>query len=185
MLTSRLARVLALAIGLAGCSGLAVQSDWDPEADFSGFRSWAWIASSNEVSGHPLLKSPLLHERVRRAVEAELAARGYALVAADQADFRVGYHMSLDQKLDVYTIDRVYGYGRWGGFTYPETYVQEYQEGTLILDFVDARRGNLAWRGWASKPIYEQPSPEESETNVREAVAAILDRFPPQPGEKP
>jgi hypothetical protein len=186
MRTLRLAcRATAFGLALAlACSSLSVRSDWDPEADFSALRSWAWLEPSGEDPGHPLLRSPLLHDRVRRAVEAELAARGYEQAPAERADFRVGYHLSLEQKLDTYTIDHTYGYGRWGVWTYPETYVQEYQEGTLILDVVDARRGKLAWRGWASRPVYEQPSPEESERNVRKAVSAVLDRFPPKPGQR-
>jgi hypothetical protein len=185
MRITRFASILVAALALgSGCSNVHVETDWDPEADFAALRTWAWLEHASQETDHPLLKSPLLHERVQRAVEDELGMRGYRQVSANQADFRVGYHMSLEQKLDVLTIDRMYGYGRWGGWTYPETYVTEYQEGTLILDVVDARRGKLAWRGWAARPIYEQPSPEESEKNIREAVAAILERYPPKPGEK-
>jgi hypothetical protein len=178
---------LAAAIALltaSACAPFHVQSDWDPQADFSTLRTWDWLDQAEEEPGHPLLQSPLLHDRIRRAVEDELARRGHPKAVDAAPDFRVGYHLSLEQKLDVYTIDRTYGYGRFGTWTYPETYVDEYQEGTLILDVVDARRRKLAWRGWASRPIYEQPSPEESERNVREAVAAILAKFPPPAGER-
>jgi hypothetical protein len=178
-------RIAAVALLLAvACATFHVESDWDPEADFSTLRTWDWLDQAEQEPGHPLLRSPLLHERIRRAVEDELVRRGHPKATGGRPDFRVGYHLSLEQKLDVYTIDRTYGYGRFGAWTYPETHVNEYQEGTLILDVVDARRGKLAWRGWASRPVYEQPSPEESERNAREAVAAILEKFPPPPGER-
>ena len=53
-----------------------------------------------------------------------------------------------------------------------------------LLGAPEGQTVKLAWRGWAARPIYEQPSPEESEKNIREAVAAILERYPPKPGEK-
>lgn len=182
-MNARLAAAIALLAAWA-CAPFHVQSDWDPQTDFSALRTWDWLDQAEEEPGHPLLRNPLLHDRIRRAVEDELVRRGHPRAAGGAPDFRVGYHLSLEQKLDVYTIDRTYGYGRFGTWTYPETHVDQYQEGTLILDVVDVRHGKLAWRGWASRPVYEQPSPEESERNVREAVAAILAKFPPPAGER-
>ena len=78
MRITRFAPVLVAALALAaGCSNVRVETDWDPEADFQAFRTWAWIEHASQETDHPLLKSPLLHERVRRAVEDELERLGY------------------------------------------------------------------------------------------------------------
>lgn len=54
--------------------------------------------------------------------------------------------------------------------------------GTLVLDRVDAEANALVWRGAGEGSIAEVASPEERTQRIGEAVAAILDRFPPQPG---
>ena len=61
-----------------------------------------------------------------------------------------------------------------------ETRVREYEQGTLLLDFVDPETRQLLWRGSASARIRPSSSPEESQKRANEAVAAMLERFPPK-----
>jgi hypothetical protein len=177
----RVASLLAL-LATVVCAGIPVDVDYDPAADFSGYRTFAWLVPENPPTGHPALDNPLLAERIRSAIEGELRARGYAAAAPSRADFRVGFQITLQQKLDAYTVDHYYGYApRWGPIYVPETVVHTYDEGTLVVDIVDARQRRLVWRGWTSQRVYAKPSPEESERIIREVVAAIFERFPPQP----
>jgi hypothetical protein len=178
------ARLLLASSLLALCAACAtpVRTDYDPSFDFSGYRTWAWLPQERERTGNPRLDSALLRERILRAVEAELTARGYQKVDPERADFLVGYHVTLEQKLDSYTIDRFYGYSPYwgGGVVYaPETVVEAYEEGTLILDVVDPHAQKLVWRGATSRRVYDNPDPEKSDERVREATRAILEKFPP------
>ena len=98
----------------------------------------------------------------------------------------VSYHIGIEQKLDVQTIHRSYGYGygrsrRYGGVGggYSETYVRQYEEGTFVLDMVDPQRMELIWRGSAQSRISEKTSPEERESRVREVVEKVLAQYPP------
>ena len=59
---------------------------------------------------------------------------------------------------------------------YAGTYVQSYEEGTLIIDIYDANRNMLVWHGWARAKVEGEVSTEL----VVEAVQKILERFPPQ-----
>jgi hypothetical protein len=172
-----------LAAVLCGCASVKVTTDYDPSASFSAYKSYAWLPEPTEKTGDIRVDNPLLHTRVRDAVEAELALKGYEKLAGGKPDFFIGYHLSLTTKLDVTRMNNYYGYGvgrRWGAAGVPETVVTEYEVGALVLDVVDAKREKLVWRGSGQRRVQESPTPEETTRRVREAVAEILKRFPPE-----
>jgi len=170
--------VLLLAVG---CSGIRVSEDYDHSTDFSKYRAWYWLPRP-PPSGDPRIDSDLLATRVRSAVESILAAKGYRQVPVGEADFGVGWQAAIEGKLDVHSVDQFYGYGpRWGpvGGMGSETFVRRYDQGTLILDVVDARSRQLVWRGSAQAEVQQRRDPAQRDARVREAVQKILARFPP------
>ena len=183
----------ALAGGLlAACSTLEVTTDHDPGAVFKGMKRYAWLPEPQKKTGDPRIDdNALLAKRIRDAVDDVLAAKGYLLSESDP-DFLVGYHVSLDKRQSVQVLNDYYGYGPGWGYRYgsayrpmgyagpPETYVYEYEEGTLILDIVNPANRELMWRGSARDEVHFQSTPEESEARIREAVEAMLERFPPE-----
>lgn len=191
----RVAALLAAAAvcaSLGACSTLEISTDYDPAARFSNMKRYAWLPEPQKKTGDPRIDdNTLLQQRIRRAVDAELAAKGYTRADAD-ADFLVGYHVSLDKRRSVQVLNDYYGYGPGWGYRYgsvyrplgyvgpPETYVYEYEQGTLILDIVNPADRALMWRGAARDEVHFQNTPEESEAQIREAVKAMLERFPPK-----
>ncbi len=174
-----------LTLALCACaSGWTVHTDHDPAADFSSYGRYSWLPRTVEITGEPRVDNPLLHTRVRFAVEQELASKGYRKILEGTPDFYVGYHLSLTTKLDARTVDAHYGYGsagRWGRMGIPETRYYESEEGILVLDIVDAKLEKLVWRASGQRRIGEpSTTPEESERRVREAVAEVLKYFPPE-----
>ena len=172
-----------LMVTVYGCASVKVTTDYDPSASFSAYKSYAWLPKPIEKTGDIRVDNPLLHTRVRDAVEAELALKGYEKLAGDKPDFYIGYHLSLTTQLDVTRMNDYYGYGvgrRWGPAGVPQTVVTEYEVGALVLDVVDAKRETLVWRGSGQRRVKESPTPEETTQRVREAVAEILKRFPPE-----
>lgn len=176
------AALVAIAV-LAGCSGISVNADFDPAVNFAALRSYAWLPAGGERrSDDPRLDNSLLNQRIERAIDDALASKGFTKVAVDDADFLVTFHINVDQRLDVTTIPTAYGYrGRWGGgFGGMETRVDQYEQGTLLIDFVDKGKADLLWRGSGQTRLSEHRSPEDREKRVREVVAAILKQFPPR-----
>jgi hypothetical protein len=47
------------------------------------------------------------------------------------------------------------------------------------VDLVDANRKELVWRGTASDTLDPEASPEKKEKNLQEAMAKLLEKFPP------
>ncbi len=178
---------LALAFGLAatalvsGCSGISVSTDFDPKVDFSAFKTYGWHAAPAGAAPNPLVDA-----RIRRAVDDALPARGYRAAASPaEADFLVAHRTAVQQRIEVSPSSAAVGYrsGRWGAAVGTGADVRTYDEGTLVLDFVDAKSKELVWRGTASGTVHGDLTPEEREARIREAVTKLLEKFPP--GRKP
>jgi len=182
-----------LILALSGCSSMTVNSDYDPSEDFKALKTYDWIPGGRKPTGDPRIDdNTLLDTRVRRAVDSELAAKGFRKLTDGQPDFWVVYHVTLDKKTDITTLNNYYGYGPGWGYGYGspyrpygwggprETYVYQYEEGTLILDIVEPGTRELMWRGYATDEVQLSDSPGKKEAQVNEAVSRILALFPPK-----
>ena len=170
----------------AGCASVRVSHDYDPGADFAALETWSWSPKAPMPTGDIRVDdNSLLDMRVRGAVEAELAARGYRKLESGQPDFHVAYHAAINERLDVQTVNDYYGYGPGWGWGYPaggwssRTYVNQYEEGTLILDVSIPETRHLIWRGTAATEMDDSATPAERQQTIRAAVAKMLSYFPP------
>jgi hypothetical protein len=188
----RVSSVLVLVLAALGiaCSSVRTQYDFDPNANFSAWRTYAWYPSESQPTGDPRLDNPLLHGRIEAAVDRRLRARGYALVQDQSPDFYVNHHLSTEERLNVRTMNRVYvggPHGRgwrgagWGGVGWSETVVDQYEMGTLVIDLVDVSMRRLVWRGSGTRRLSRNPQPDRVTQRVDEAVEEILAQFPPKP----
>lgn len=173
--------VVALMLACLACSGVRVTTDFDPSADFTRVRSYAWLDERSGVQGDRADVTSLLDRRVRRSVDAELQRKGLSAVGRAEADVLVTYHLGVETKLDVNTIDTGYGYGRsrYRAGVSTHTTVTEYQEGTLLIDVIEPKSKQLIWRGSGQARIRRSSTPEQREERIDQAVAQILESFPP------
>ena len=172
--------LVALAV-VSACAPIEIETEHDRSIDFSTLHSYDWLRETRIESGHPRLDDPVLHNRVRSAVERELAAMGFERIFEGRPDFWVSYHLSLRSRLDSQSISRGVGHAvgdSWGPGPDRHTAIHEYEKGTLIIDVVDARLERLVFRGAAKKRLEDNPSAEKSRQNIREAVEGILGEFP-------
>jgi len=152
---------------VASCSRMDIATDYDPELDFSEFKSFD-ILSQVSVSGNEAQNiSPFLFHRTSQAIEAALVSRGF-IKTTDNPDFTIAMHAGADHRIDPNS------YGYWGG---PGANLSEYTEGTLIIDIIDAATNQLAWRGSASGVIADPSRANQEDINT--AVFNILEKFPP------
>jgi hypothetical protein len=181
----RIVWIALASLGCFACSGITVKTDYDPSADFSNARSYAWFDERSGVQGDRPDVSSLLDRRVRSSVDAELGQKGIEKVDRDAAKVLVSYHLGVESKLDVNTMNTGYGYGRYGHYSGvgTTTTVTEYQEGTLLIDVIDPASKELIWRGSGQARVRDWGTPEDREKRISEAVHEILESFPP--GAKP
>ena len=174
----RVVPLLAILL-VTACGTVRVSVDYDPEEDFSVYRTYAWLPGSPEATGHPRLDTPMVHQRVREAVDGVLRGKGFTKVA-EEPDFWVTYHMSVQGKVDVRTTDRFYPTRYGWTVSIPETTVDEYEEGTVVIDIADAREKELVWRGIGRGRMRRQaPDPEEQRATALQVANEILADFPP------
>jgi len=164
------------ALLVVSCSSVKVSSDFDSKVDFAGLRTYSWMTapeSTSENVRRELEQNRLIEGRVKKAVNAQLAAKGLRETAQDP-DFLVAFHTGLEDRLDIQSWGYDYGpWGKGGPSTVP------YQEGTLILDFVDPKSENIIWRGVGKKVLSSTSTPEERQKKIDQAVERILKKYPP------
>ena len=181
--------LVCMMLALGGCSTLVIRTDYDPQADFSGLRTFAWATQTQASTGNIKLDNPFLDKRIRDAVDGQLVAKGFLKDTAGNPDFLLRYLVTIQEKTDVRTIDTYYGGFTpiWcggsvcytTGFWVPQTVVYTYEQGTLVLDILDAKIQTLIWRGSAEAEVTESSTPEQRKAKVENAVKKLLAKFPP------
>jgi hypothetical protein len=158
-----------------------VQYDYDKQADFESLKTYDWMTVPEKAD-----IDSLNVERVKKAVNAKLQAKGLMMTSNDP-DFLIAEHLGKKDKVQV--TNWGYGYGPhggyWGGYWGPRGGVStyRYEEGSLILDFIDDKSNKMIWRGVAKAEIDNVDTPEKKEKLINEAVQEILKNFPPKPKE--
>lgn len=168
--------VVACFMALAGgCSAISVQYDYDTAADFSKLKTYDWLPTPEDRE-----ISQLSVRRIKNAVNTELGAKGLAL-NPNNPDFLIAMHIMKRRKLDIRNWGYGYGHhwGRYGGGHRIDVY--QYEEGTLILDFVEVESLELIWRGVARGRIESVATPEKRRLRINRTVRETLKNFPPPP----
>ena len=112
----------------------------------------------------------LMDRRVREAVDAVLAEKGYRRVRPRRADFKVRYFANVRDRVQVQ--NDVYG---WGRFRHNEVSVYKYKEGSLVIDFIDPRLKQIIWRGVGTRSVGDV---EKAVREVNVTVSKTLASFP-------
>ena len=175
---ARISWVVLLIPLAAGCSPISVTYDYDPDIDFSKMKTYAWYMAP---PGTPSVDS-LTQQRIVRAVEDGLEARGFRKAEEGAADVKVHAMASINERIRSQPVTIGVGYGWPAGYIGAREGVEvtSYEEGTLILDFIAPATKSLMWRGTAKAAVDRDRKPEEREARIREAVGKILQAFPPK-----
>jgi hypothetical protein len=152
MRVSASAAVVIVACAIAGCAPIRVSSHVDRERDFTRYRTFDWGPADALPAGDARLeRDAFFQDHIQGAIERNMAARGFERAAATvEPDVRVHFHAVIDRRLDVNRLDSQSGYC---GGNDCQAGVSEYEEGTLVIDVIDARTNRLVWRGWAQDSV--------------------------------
>lgn len=165
-----------------GCgSSVTINHDFDPDADFPSYQTYAWAPQSATVLGNAEAaqgRNTLLDKRVKDAVNGQLTKKGLRL-SENNPDVYVAYHTGVQNKLDV--TDWGYTYGSYYyGYPQRDITVYQYQEGTLIVDLIEVSSSELVWRGSAQAVLKEDPTPEYMQKRIEQAVGMMFQKYPPK-----
>ncbi len=194
------ARLFIAALTLLACSSSPPKPDVDfkSDYDFSGIQKIAFFEDSGDVSGdHPLQLSDFQKERIDDALKYALELKGMQFVAnPDDADILLSWHLLTQDRTDVRTYETpaygagygAYGsygvYNRYAGYncwscmpTQTEVSVQNYTEGTFIVDMIDPKVGKSVWRSVTQSKLTGKHEADQGKYN--EAATVIVGGFPP------
>lgn len=176
---------------LGGCAvGPDIRTDHDASVDFSRYATFAFM--DREERGTARTYDTIGDRRVIGAVTRELEARGYRRVERDP-DLLVNFAMSTEDVQEVQSVPSAMipppWYGWRGGYYYPwpaysyETYVDQYERGSLYIDLVDAQRRQLVWEGRATGRVTEKDR-ENPAAALDNAVTQIFSHYPFRAGPR-
>lgn len=175
-----------LAAALSGCATMKVSTEYDPSASFAAYRSYAWNPARPGPEQPPAIRNPAVYDLVVQAIEREMAAKGFVRTTPEQnPDFLVSVLGWAQARVEVSTYGYayggayMYGPGHYGpGMAVPVAQVRQYTDGTLLLDFVDAKTMKLVWRGTATDTLAD---PAAVPKVIDAAAKALLEAYPPPP----
>ena len=175
--------VLTFIILAWGCVGPTVRTDFDPAADFTTFRTYAFSGMTDLNQGG-VLDNSLVRKRLEQMVGEQLAQKGLQQVGAgDKPDLLVHYWIGMKEKQRVESTGPAVGmYGRRGPYGYGAGYsgvtTYEYTEGTLIVDLVTPANNELVWRGSIVGTLAD--SKEKNLQMAGEGIAKAFAEYPPK-----
>jgi Domain of unknown function (DUF4136) len=170
---ARAGLVLAL-LGGSACAG-KVHDEVAPGYRLAELDSYAWVTEEPVLiqlgDSNPNVRTVDNERRLRAAIDNALAARGLAKVAFGEADVHVAFSVGTEAR---YRLEG--GHDSWIAGLEPST---RQTKGTLHIYLLHPGDQREVWHGWTSKWLSKSDDPD---TVVREAVAAIMARYP---GAKP
>jgi hypothetical protein len=151
-----------------------VKTDYDHNADFTQYKTYSWE--------HVQTKDPLFIDRIKSAVNAALAAKGWTKVDSGGDVSIIAIQTTQDQQ----TLNTFYdgfgggwGWRRFGGGGFGEatTTTDTYTVGTLVVDLYDAKTKQLLFRGTSSDTLSNNAN--KNTENLDKGVEKMFKKFPP------
>jgi hypothetical protein len=182
MKTIKLLPILLLFL-VASCDTVKVYSDYDKTVDFNQYKTFAYMRSGIDK----VEISDLDKKRILNAIDQQLLAKGFT--KSEDPDFLVNIFTKSREEISVNQSYNGWGYGwgwgwGWNPYMYGgNTYVSSSTEGTLFIDFIDAKKKELIWQGEGSGTLSRDMN--EKDVIVNDIVTKILAQYPPvKPEEK-
>ncbi len=177
---------------LSSCVSVRVLADYDKEADFNTYKTYAFYKTGIDRAQI----SDLDKKRILTAIDAEMSARGF--VKSENPDLLVSIFTKEREQVDVYNNNFGWGgFGGFGGFGFGGFYnpwfwgpgfgwgggfgpnVSTRTEGSLYIDLIDTKNKELVWQGRGVGTLNNTKNIEKKEERIREFVSEILQAYPP------
>jgi hypothetical protein len=172
--------LLVLLLVITSCSSVKVAADYDKDANFSEYKTFAFY--KNGIDKAEI--SDLDKRRLLRAIEADLLAKGFT--KSETPDLLVSLFTKSRQEVNVYNNGYgAYGYGPYGyGWGWSpwyygnQSYVSTSTKGTLFIDLIDSTKKELVWQGMGTGYLTQKM--EKKEALIKEFVSKVMEKYPPE-----
>ena len=195
-----------LIVILIGCSTTynAVSSDYDRSADFTKYKTFAWLPDKADTS-NTRYNNEIIRNNIRNYFGLCMSDRAYKFDGENpdllmqleitnakkervvtsypssyyNRPYYYGSHYYTPYSFGYYYRNySTYGYGYSGYPGYSTTQKQQYINGSITLNLIDTKANKLVWSGTAEGDIYD---PSHISSDLHPAVHSILDEYPVKP----
>lgn len=179
---------LAFLFLLASC-GSTAHIEKDDNADFSHYKSFAWIDKDGEGGNDQNRSNDLTEQRLRDAVNKELEKTGWKEVK-NRPDVLLSYDVLVEKGIKensnpVYS--RPYSRMVYNPYTrryttiyYPSEFVgyerdeRPIKEGTVTISMIDTKTDKTVWQGWTTDEVN---SKNLTTKEIQNSVKSIFKKF--------
>ena len=182
MKTTRLLFASLIAALVCSCSSGKIDM---PSGNSKGYTSARLIKTSASTPEQGLEDSESVNRMVQQALAAEFSKRGLAVGEAN-ADLLVAY-MIIRQTTSTTTMNNDhFGYGRDAEKILARAHEQgvvkstspeEFEQGAILIDLLDARSNELVFRNYAKRSITEGISDEVRQQRINGIIAEAIAPF--------
>jgi len=170
--------VVALLLLVTSCVSIRVASDYDQQADFNSYKTFAFYKTGIDQ----VEISDLDKKRILRSIEKEMLAKGF--VKSNNPDLLVNIMTKSNKRVNVNNNNWGWG-GGWGwGFNPwfwgggPMNSVTTRTEGVLYIDLIDTKQKELVWQGKGTGNLLRNDMAKK-EARIQEFVTEIFKEYPP------
>jgi hypothetical protein len=174
--------VLAGTILFATACSVRVNTRYDPDTDFSAYRTFCWMDGCEfKIEGPDYLKREEIQQAVKEAIVRELNAKGLT-EDADQPDLLVGFNITV--KNDTAIVFRRLEEPPIAWMPAPQERDQiPFLRGTLIMALADKRKSEIVWQAAAVE--YMEVRSRITPENITRGIKKVMRRFPPKKNTHP
>jgi hypothetical protein len=172
--------LLVLLCAMATDAKMAI--DFDPDLDFSKYKTFAYIGGAESLV-RMQLNPELLNNRMHRAVVRELTAKGLREVQPEEnPDLVVRYWVEAESNAQVtgtahWGVYGSYYYGYWT-VMYTTMSTPVTHKGLLGIELIDANARDLAWRLFVSEKIIHN-DPDKIWRTADDNIKRAFKSYPP------
>lgn len=159
--------LISLLLAVCASTGFAadVKSDYDRSFSLTKLHVFRFSEQARRSPKDALAGNELIAKRLHNAIQNNLIALGMEQQDT-RADFEIVYYAGARNQVQVTTAGRP----RWAGGA---VWVDQYTEGTAVVEFRDAKSGELVWRGFVTGAV----DPNKSEENINKGIKKLIERF--------
>lgn len=174
---------LAAGLVLAACTTAPkFNSEFKQGADFTKYKTYTVVPLPQKVEGMDPGAGIRLSSAALASAKAAMVGKGYTEAADPKgADLALIIKGKAVPKTDITDWGFSYGVG-WGGYPYGGGYygsnvsVDQYEEGTLIVEAYEVKTKEMVWVGWVTGRV--QDKTEGQAERVASAVTQVLGSYP-------
>ena len=164
---------IAFVLTLTSCNGLRVVSETSETANLDKYN---FYTLADIEPGFLPDVNPTQKAQIESAIAAEIeklsTANGNSGVTGP--DVLISYFVIVNTKQDVDTYTNYYGRRRWR-YQITDVDIRTYKEGTLLLDFIDAKTNEVVWHGSTTATITSNSV--QLEKKINDAISALFQQY--------